>query len=99
MKLFGMGGLEIVLFVSLAIGIVCGYFSSKQAEKKGYSKGGFFCLGFFLGVIGLLVALLIPTSGNQEATTPAESILKYKELLDRGAITQEEFEMKKRELL
>lgn len=33
------------------------------------------------------------------ATSPADEIKKYKELLDMGAITQEEFDQKKKQLL
>lgn len=33
------------------------------------------------------------------AFSPADEIKKYKELLDMGAITQEEFESKKQQLL
>ena len=36
---------------------------------------------------------------NATATSPVEEIKKYKELLDMGIITQEEFEIKKKQLL
>ena len=36
---------------------------------------------------------------NTENTSEKESIYEFKELLDMGAITQEEFERKKKELL
>ncbi len=36
---------------------------------------------------------------NIQKTTNADELKKYKDLLDRGAITQEEFENKKKELL
>ena len=41
------------------------------------------------------------TSAASSSTTPsvADEIRKYKELLDQGAITAEEYEMKKRQLL
>ena len=37
--------------------------------------------------------------GNNAEMSPADEILKYKSLLDAGAITQEEYEAKKRQLL
>lgn len=39
------------------------------------------------------------TVGAAPAFSPADEIKKYKELLDMGAITQEEFEAKKKQLL
>lgn len=39
------------------------------------------------------------SSSRQSATDPAEEIMKYKRLMDAGAITQEEFEAKKKKLL
>ena len=36
---------------------------------------------------------------NKNIFTPADEIMKYKKLFDAGAITQEEFEMKKKQLL
>ena len=41
------------------------------------------------------------SSTNKGNTTPspADEILKYKELMDQGIITQEEFEAKKKQLL
>lgn len=38
-------------------------------------------------------------SQNEDKSNPVEQIKKYKELLDMGAITQEEFDAKKKELL
>lgn len=42
---------------------------------------------------------LNPTVGGQSHYSSADEIKKYKELLDMGAITQEEFDVKKRQLL
>lgn len=39
------------------------------------------------------------TSSLVDKISPADEILKYKQLLDAGAITQEEFEIKKKQLL
>ncbi len=38
-------------------------------------------------------------SSNKTGTSPADELKKYKELLDMGAITPEEYEKKKKELL
>lgn len=98
-KVFGLGASELAIILpALIVGLVCGFICRLQASKKGYSETAFFCLGFFLGIIGLVVALLIP-SKQSEAISNADGILKYKELLDQGVITQEEFETKKNELM
>lgn len=63
-------------------------------------------LGLFLAILAISIAkrsTLIagnPTvSAAPAAATKADELKKYKELLDTGAITQEEFEAKKKELL
>jgi predicted MFS family arabinose efflux permease len=99
MKIYGVGVPEVlIILISIGIAIAFGFICKSQAAKKGYSETGFFCLGFFLGVIGLLIAFLIP-SKQSEAVSNADGLLKYKELLDKGVITKEEFEAKKKELL
>ena len=53
-------------------------------------------------VYNAISALLIERQSkntNDSKTSDAESIKQYKELLDIGAITQEEYEVKKKELL
>ena len=88
----------VVVVLIIVVAIACAVASMKIAEKKGYSKPGFFLLGLILDVLGLAIALCVP-SRREPAIDKADQILKYKELLDRGAITQEEFDQKKRELL
>lgn len=73
--------------------------------KKGYRAGISFCAGFFLGLIGLVVMLVLEDKNHTKtAQTPpvesvADEIIKYKQLLDEGIITEEEFSAKKTELL
>lgn len=73
--------------------------------KKGYGAGISFCAGFFLGLIGLVVMLVLEDKNHTKtAQTPpvesvADEIIKYKQLLDGGIITEEEFSAKKTELL
>lgn len=77
------------------------------AGKKGYSVVGFYFFGLFFFIIALIVALCLGDKKqfrNQQITnvnniSPADEIKKYKELLDQGAITEEEFQEKKRQLL
>lgn len=103
MKIMGLGVAELgIIFmfflIPLVIGIVCCVISVKQAEQKGYSKLAFGLLGFFFGFIGLIIALVVPNK-NQPQLTAADALTQYKQLLDQGAITQEEFEEQKQKLL
>ena len=79
---------------------------ARVARDKGYSYGAFYAFGFFFFLPALIVALLVQDKGDtaarearQSATSSADLLLKYKQLLDCGGITQEEFDSKKRELL
>lgn len=87
-----------VLFVSLAVSIVVctafGLISGKCANKKGYSFGAFFALGFFIPIVGLIVALVI----QDKQSHMVDDLVKYKLMLDEGIVTKEEFEQKKKEL-
>lgn len=67
-------------------------------KEKGYGEGICFAAGFALGIIGLIIVLLLPDK-NADAPSKLDDLLKYKQLFDSGAITQEEFEAKKKELL
>ncbi len=48
------------LIIGLVICLVFGSLASGIAERKGYSTGGFFLLGFLFGLIGLVIALCMP---------------------------------------
>ena len=76
--------------------------------------GGCFGILWIVDIVFLLTGKLVPADGsewdedaplfgsnNQNCKTvdSADEILKFKELLDAGAITQEEFERKKKEIL
>ena len=51
------------------------------------------------GLLGQVEAIPEKTVDAAPVFSPADEIKKYKELLDMGAITQEEFEAKKKQLL
>ncbi|APE14144.1 hypothetical protein BOH72_01780 [Mycobacterium sp. WY10] len=58
-----------VLFVVIVlIPVACGFIASTLAKKKNRSAGGFFALGFFLGVIGIVIAAVV--SPGQPAPPP-----------------------------
>lgn len=96
MRLFGIDA-GMFLFV-IVVAAVFAVVTARIGVKKGYSRAGFCALGFFLGIIGLVIALVVPSKAAQDAEM-ADSLLKYKRLLDEGIITPAEFEQKKSELL
>lgn len=95
----------LILIIKICLGILVG----NIAKKKGYSFAGFFILGLFFFIIGLIVALCIYDKSAQintltnvlktAKTSNTEELLHLKELLDKNIITQEEFEQKKKRLL
>lgn len=95
----GIIATSIIFFVlALIIGLVCGFVSAKIAQGKGYSYGAFFALGFFLGIIGLIISLVLQDKHASKIDV-ADGLLKYKQLLDEGVINSDEFEQKKSALL
>lgn len=90
MKIFGMDLFSaFILILVLLLAII----PARIAKGKGYSFGGFYAFGVFLFPIALVVSLLM----NPKNT--ANDLLAYKQLLDQGAITQAEFEQKKRDIM
>lgn len=59
-------GLYVV--VTLAFGLICGLISAAIAGRKNRNTGGFFALGFFLGLIGIVAAAI--ASPGSPATPP-----------------------------
>ena len=103
MKLAGFGIPELMItFVpGLIIGIICCIVAVNFGKKKGYSSTLCGLLGFFLGIIGLIIVLVLPSKNQTmlQNYESAETLQRYKNLLDEGAITQEEYDRKKTEIL
>ncbi len=105
---------EIFLYILLLIvpGIItqCIYFIPYLiANKKGHpQETAIFILNLFAGwtIIAWLIALIWAFTEpkqivniSQASTRSADELMKYKELLDRGVISQEEFDAKKKQIL
>jgi len=48
-----------VILLFVIVPVLCGIIASNIAKKKNRSYGGFFVLGLFLGVIGIVIAALV----------------------------------------
>lgn len=92
-------GMDVSLIFVLILCAAFGYASGRMADKKGYSYAAFAAIGFFLPLIGLVIAAVLPDKNAAGATSNADELAKYKRLLDDGAISQDEYDAKKRELL
>ncbi|WP_303804633.1 SHOCT domain-containing protein [Ruminococcus flavefaciens] len=100
--------MDIIMIVSVIYvipGCIMGCITDSMNRKKGYNGG--FSWGFFLGIIGIIVVACRPFNNantiNRTIVTQqrsmADEIAKYKQLLDSGAITEEEYEAKKKQIL
>lgn len=80
-----------------------------RINAVGHYRGTFRAWGFFFGLIALIVALLKEENHYQDESqfaNPAqgcfsndEKLKKYKELLEKGEISREEYEYWKQETL
>lgn len=98
----GIGGPELLgLLFGIILCIVLGNCSSSIARKKGYSSLAFFWLGFFFWPVPIILLFVKDKNvakRNMESDN-ANLLLTYKQLLDSGAISQDEFDRKKGEIL
>ena len=93
----------------LVVAALLGLIPANIAKKKGYSFGLWWLYGWLLFIVAIIHVSLIPDKNQapvgmggvpvSPGAQTADELLKYKELLDAGAITQAEFDAKKRQLL
>lgn len=99
-KILGIGIPQLLVILLL---VACAIWCGNRANAKGYSNVAGVLLGLFLNVIGIIIVLLLPDKKEEESFRASvqapDQLIKYKQLLDAGAITQEEFDRKKDELL
>ena len=105
----------IMIGICLVISLLLPLIPAKIAQNKGYSGGLWWLYGFFLFWVALIHSLFLkdknvkrlipPTPAKRvapptsQSDTKVKKLKQYKELLDNGIITQEEFEQKKKELI
>ena len=104
----------VYIFVAIIQGLICGFVAQVVSENKGYEDGFFwgFLLGI-IGIIVVACkpdnnssyasALLSKETEEKDKSEKellnVQKLKSYKDLLDSGVITQEEFDKKKSELL
>jgi hypothetical protein len=97
MKFLGLP-IELFAIIYLIILAILSHIPAKVAEKKGYSYWGFYAVslfGFFF--VSLVVALVASDKNNKLSIS--DELIKYKNLLDNNAITQNEYDEIKKDLL
>lgn len=92
--------------VTLVIAALLGLIPASIAKNKGHSFGLWWCYGWMLFIVAIIHVQFIedyskPAADNRIdfGASKADELLKYKQLLDDGVITEEEFTRKKYELL
>lgn len=80
--------ISLLLFV---VHLLCGWGAWRLAVAKGYSRPGFFAFGACLGVLGLLVAGILP---ERKPDDSAQDLLAYVMLAREGLLPPEELEKK-----
>jgi|SRR5476651_159341 len=93
--------LIIVVLLLCALPAIWGY---REGEKRTTGAIGGLLLGLFLGFIGIIIIYCMPKIEEQQyhnffAQSPADEIQKYKQLMDSGAITEEEYNIQKAKIL
>lgn len=87
----------------ILIKILLALIPANIAKNKGYKYADFYIIGLLSFCVGLIIALCLSNkaeSNTQNKThSNAEEIEKYYGLFQKGIITEEEYEAKKKELL
>ena len=94
----------VYFIVSLVVAAGLAFIPANIAKRKGYSFGLWWFYGWMLFIVAIIHVNCIPDKNAQQVPTSgnasvADELKKYKELLDQGVITEEEFQAKKEQLL
>ena len=88
-----------MILLPIGIGLICGYITKKILPNQ---KGAYW-IGFFLGFIGLIIAICIKpsknTNKNNSSNNKYEDLQKLEELKQNGTITEAKFEIQKSKIL
>lgn len=93
------------LILYILFGFIFAIICMSVGENRDIGRTAGFWLGFFLGLIGLIIVLCSPKIVERPYIPPRprdsipDQIKKYKDLLDSGAITENEYNIQKNKLL
>ncbi|MBO6307384.1 MAG: SHOCT domain-containing protein [Oribacterium sp.] len=91
--------------IGLIIAAGLAFIPANIAKNKGHSFGLWWFYGWMLFIVAIIHVQFIEdytkreTEKNEKPIYVADELKKFKELYDGGAITQEEYEAKKSQLL
>lgn len=95
--------------ISLGLAALLGLIPANIAKKKGHSFGLWWFYGWMLFIVAIIHVQFIEDYNSPKTAavagglpvggSAADEIKKYRDLADSGAITEEEFQEKKRQLL
>lgn len=89
------------IIITLVVAALLGLIPASIAKNKGYSFGGWWLYGWLLFLVAFIHSLCLKDKNAQvsNGVGTADELKKYKELLDEGVITREEFEARKKKML
>lgn len=108
---FSIGSWLLIFLLVAIVTFWLAYIPANIARKKGYGFAGFYILGLFSFLIALIISLCLSDKKQQlddmkkeinsakAASSVADELKKYSELLKQGAISQEEFDNIKENLI
>ena len=89
--------------IVLAIAAVLGLIPANIAKSKGHSFGLWWFYGWMLFIVAVIHVQFIDDLNHPKEQIPstgvADELKKFKDLLDAGIISEEEFQAKKEQLL
>lgn len=93
--------------ISLIIAAGLAFIPANIAKGKGYNFSLWWFYGWMLFIVAIIHVSCIPDKNIKQtpmqpalsALSAADELKKYKELMDQGVLTEEEFQNKKRQLL
>jgi hypothetical protein len=103
-----MGLLEpwhiIIILIMLSCFVLFPVWGYNAGSKRTIGPVGGLLLGFFLGIIGIIIVYCTstvtqPPFYNFPNQSSADELKKYKQLLDSGAITEAEYNAQKAKIL
>jgi len=94
--LAALGGMELILILLAFLFGLAGWSVGRTRIIGGFGGA---LVGFFFTILGVIIIYLLPRKAPIRIEPVTDEIKKYKELLDMGAITEDEYKTQKAKLL